>query len=174
MAQNVLRLGGSAVDATYYKVRVQGAWSYRLAASQPGLKPSLLHAFETLADTTASDAGPAVLAIFAPHASARQIVAYGYPWRAGHLGPQWDDQHIPLIIAGPGVKSGLKSSYPARLVDIAPTVEHLLGAPTGKVDGVVLADSLRHAGTAMQGVERDRGATLTPIVKALQKRSGYP
>jgi len=90
---------------------------------------------------------------------------------AGHLGPQWDDQHIPLVMAGPGIKRGLVSTYPARLVDIAPTVEHLLGVPTGKVDGVVLADSMSAASRAEIKAQQARGRFLRPVVRALEKRS---
>lgn len=173
VARNVFRLGGRHVDATYYKTLQQGRWLYKLAAVQPGISRALRRAYVTLADTMAAASGPDVFAVFAPHTSTRQFVAYGYPWRAGHLGPQWDDQHIPLVLAGPGIRSGLRSNYPARLVDIAPTVEHLLGAKTGRIDGIVLNDALRSTSAAGSAAQRIRGAQLMPIVRAIQQRSGY-
>jgi arylsulfatase A-like enzyme len=174
VAQNVFRLGGPPVDATYYKLKTnQGRWRYRLAASRRGLSARLLNAYVTLANTSAASSGPDVLAIFAPHASSRALVAYGYPWQAGHLGPQWDDQHIPLIIAGPGVRQGLVSAYPARLVDIAPTVERLLGTSSGSVDGVVLDDALLDRTREADAMQAARGHRLGPIVSVLKHRSGY-
>lgn len=173
VARDVFRLGGRGVDATYYKTFRGGAWRYKLAAAQPAISRALRHAYVTLADTMAAAAGPDVFAVFAPHTSTRSTVAFGYPWRAGHLGPQWDDQHIPLILAGPGIKSGVHSRYPARLVDIAPTVEHLLGAKTGHVDGIVLNDALQSPSATGGAAQRLRGAQLMPILKAIQRRSGY-
>jgi arylsulfatase A-like enzyme len=172
VALNVFRLGGNGVDATYYKVFQHGRWLYRLAAAQSGLSASLLESYGTLADTQASAAGPDVLADFAPHTSTRATVAYGYSWKAGHLGPQWDDQHIPLIFSGPGIKRGQVSHYPARLVDIAPTVGYLLGARSSGTDGVVLADALRGVGPVRKREQRRRAAALTPVVRALERRSG--
>jgi arylsulfatase A-like enzyme len=119
----------------------------------------------------ASPAGPDVFVVFAPHVSTRNFKAHGYQWVAGHLGPQWGDQHIPLIIAGPGVQRGITSSYPARLVDIAPTVEHLLGAPTGRVDGVVLGDALTSASPAIKAAQQRRGGELRPLQAALKARA---
>lgn len=170
VARNVLRLGGRKVDATFYKTRHNGIWSYRMAARQPNLPAAYIAACRTLADTMASAAGPDVFAVFAPHVSTRHFEAYGYPWVAGHLGPQWGDQHIPLVIAGPGVKRGVMSSYPARLVDIAPTVERLLGAPTGKVDGVVLADALTAAPPTLVTAQDRRGSQLRLVQAALKAR----
>jgi hypothetical protein len=171
VARNVLRLGGRGVDATFYKVQEHGGWRYRLAAHQPGLPATYLTACRILADTMASPAGPDVFVVFAPHVSTRNFKAHGYQWVAGHLGPQWSDQHIPLIIAGPGVHRGITSSYPARLVDIAPTVEHLLGAPTGRVDGVVLGDALTSASPAIKAAQQRRGGELRPLQAALKARA---
>lgn len=173
VAQNVFQLGGRSVDATYYKVLDHGQWRYRLAALQPGRSAALQQAYAKLASTMASDAGPDVFVVFAPHVSSRRTVAYGYSWRAGHLGPQWGDQHIPLILSGPGVSRGVSSSYPARLVDLAPTIEHLLGAHTGPVDGVVLQDALTHPAADRVQAQRLRGRTFRPVVAALKYRSGY-
>ncbi|HEX6510328.1 MAG TPA: alkaline phosphatase family protein [Chloroflexota bacterium] len=173
VALNIVRLGGRSVDAAFYKVLQGGRWMYYLAAAQPGLPTPLLHAYRRLADTMAAGAGPDVFAVFAPNTSSRQAVAYGYTWKAGHLGPQWGDQHIPLIISGPGVTQGKQSVYPARLVDIAPTVEHLLGARTGPIDGIVLADALQQPTTEEVREQRGRRAILTPVVETLEHRSGY-
>lgn len=64
--------------------------------------------------------------------------------KGDHGGASWGSQHIPLIIAGPGIRQSYQSPYPARLVDIAPTVETLLGVQPQGQDGVPLADAMTH------------------------------
>jgi hypothetical protein len=60
--------------------------------------------------------------------------------KGDHGGATWGAQHIPLVISGPGIKHGFSSSYPARLVDLAPTLEVLLGIMPKGQDGVPLSD----------------------------------
>lgn len=173
VAVNIARLGGVNVDAALYKTYAHKHWAYAVAAARRSVSRSLQSAYVQLADTMASAAGPDVFAIYAPRISTRTTMAYGYPWRAGHLGPQWDDQHIPLIIAGPGVKYGYRSTYPARLVDIAPTLEYLLGARSGGLDGIVLQDALQRSTASGRAVQGEREHVLAPIVRLLKQRSGY-
>lgn len=59
-----------------------------------------------------------------------------------HSEPTWLLQRIPLVFSGPGVRPGAVAPYPARLVDIAPTILALLDLPADRMDGVVLADVL--------------------------------
>jgi arylsulfatase A-like enzyme len=172
VALNVFHLGGRLVDATFYKVRQGRGWAYRLAAAQPDLAPAARRAYELLADTMASANGPTDFIVYPPGVSSRTTVAFGYHWEEGHLGPQWVDQHIPLILAGPGVRQGRVSDYPARLVDIAPTVEALLGADFAGEDGVVLADALRHPPADSSSRQQNRAARLRPVIQALQQRWG--
>lgn len=173
VALNMFRLDGKKADATFYKVRIRGRWTYRLAAAQPYITAAARRAYAVLLQTQASNAGADVVVVLAPHTSTRNFAIYGYRWRAGHLGPQWDDQHIPLIIAGPGVRRGVVSTYPARLVDVAPTIERLLGASTKGVDGVVLDDALTSPSKAGTTAQQARGRTLMPIVQALRRRAGH-
>jgi predicted AlkP superfamily pyrophosphatase or phosphodiesterase len=170
VAQNLFHQDGTLVDATLYETETNGNYSYRVAAAKPYLTHAELNAYLTLADAEAANSGPDVVAIYPPHVSDRQFTAYGYPWRAGHLGPQWIDQHIPLIISGPGVRHGV-SSYPARLVDIAPTIERLLGAPVAKTDGVVLADGLTSQTHADVAAQDARAGVLNPVITALKSRA---
>ncbi|HZS93319.1 MAG TPA: alkaline phosphatase family protein [Chloroflexota bacterium] len=171
VAENVFRLGGRAIDAAYYKVHNRSGWSYRPAAIQADIRPAVRREYLALCDTTASASGPDVLAIYAPHVTTGDRTAGPYHWLAGHLGPQWDEQHIPLIIAGPGVRHGT-SGYPARLVDIAPTVETLLGAPIPKVDGHPLASALAHPTRKAQQEDRRLAPALMANVDAQRSRSG--
>lgn len=61
---------------------------------------------------------------------------------AEHGQPSYDDTHVPLIIAGPGVKPG---RYPRRVqvADLAPTLASLIGVtPLQALDGRVLVEAL--------------------------------
>ncbi len=93
------------------------------------------------------------------------------PMLSSHETITWNDQHIPLIISGPGVKKGVKLNTPARLADIAPTVVSLLGITPEKMDGVVLADCMERA--TVQQVEAQKEVTrfLEPLRAALKASS---
>ena len=171
VAVEVARLGGAAIDATYYKRLRSAVWSYAAAYTRPSLTVRMRQAFQMLANTDASAEGPEVLAVYAPHVTTGDRIANGYHWWAGHLGPQWDEQHIPLLIAGAGVQHHRVSSYPARLVDIAPTVEHLMGLRSDGVDGNVLADAVQSSSRTDRSRQSARAAGLLPLVSALQQRS---
>jgi arylsulfatase A-like enzyme len=62
--------------------------------------------------------------------------------KGDHGGATWGAQHIPLILAGPRIKQGYVSTFPARLIDIAPTVEALLETYPQHQDGIPLADAI--------------------------------
>ena len=62
---------------------------------------------------------------------------------ASHGSPHGYDSHVPLLLAGTGVRPGRYTS-PVRTVDLAPTLAALLGLkPSERLDGVVLTDALR-------------------------------
>jgi len=53
-----------------------------------------------------------------------------------------------FLMAGPGVKQGLRCDEPIRLIDVAPTVSHLLGIPCpAQADGRVLDELLEDGHT---------------------------
>jgi arylsulfatase A-like enzyme len=60
----------------------------------------------------------------------------------------WDrSTRVPLIFAGPGVKSGQRSTQPAELLDIYPTLIELTGVPEREgLEGLSLVPQLRDAG----------------------------
>lgn len=171
VAVNVHRLGGPLIDATYYKVHRGGIWRYRPAYVRSDLPYYLRSAYAQLVDTSASPAGADVIVLYAPHVTTGDRPIHQFHWVGGHLGGDWDEQHIPLMLEGPGVRRGVTSSYPARLVDIAPTVEHLLGARSGRVDGHVLADALVHASSRLRAQQSARARHLGPEVAAIQART---
>ncbi|WP_164103304.1 sulfatase [Candidatus Laterigemmans baculatus] len=56
----------------------------------------------------------------------------------------WDDgTRVPLIFAGPGIRSGQASHRPAELLDIYPTLSELCGLPVGEqLEGLSLVPQL--------------------------------
>lgn len=64
---------------------------------------------------------------------------------------------VPLVFAGPGVKSGQRCSRPAELLDVYPTLVDLCGlAPRTGLEGLSLVPQLKDAGAA-----RERPALTT-------------
>jgi arylsulfatase A-like enzyme len=109
--------------------------------TQSHLPAPLLKAYLDLADTEASAAGPDVLL---PYGEDTTGLPRGHKFQGSHGGFSWGVQHIPLVLVGPGVRPGL-SHFPAKLVDVAPTMERLMGLPVpAGVDGVVLADAMQN------------------------------
>jgi len=87
--------------------------------------------------------------------------------KGDHGGATWGAQHIPMILAGPGIKKGYVSTYPARLVDIAPTIETLLGAAPLHQDGMLLADALVNPPAGALAFQRKASVRLSSDVDAL-------
>ena len=92
-------------------------------------------------------------------------------WKGDHGGANWQAQHLPLFIAGPGVRSGYVSSYPARLEDIAPTVLTLLRAEPGNMQGIPLADAIVQATPEQQTAQKAEGDVLASVIQALKAQS---
>jgi choline-sulfatase len=81
------------------------------------------------------------------------VVWSDHGWHLGEKGVTgkntlWDPStRVPLIFAGPGVARGGRSSRPAELVDLYPTVAALCGLPPkAGLDGQSLAPQLRDPG----------------------------
>lgn len=170
VALNISMLGGPLVEASLFKVHSAAGWAYQVAAARPDVSPALRRAYIQLADTSAGPDGPDVLVQYAPGVTTGDRIVRGYHWVGGHLGAGWEEQHIPFIVAGAGVRHGATSSFPARLVDIAPTVERLLGTGYTRTDGVVLSDSLAHSTRVGRAKQRRRASRLAPLVQAIESR----
>jgi hypothetical protein len=171
VAQSLQGMNLRRVDAVYYRVRAGNTWSYQAQYLNPGLPSGFEDAVGYLLWTMASNVAPDVVVIYAPGTSAAGSSLGGYRWSAGGLGLQWDVEHIPLIIAGNGVSQGLLSRYPARLVDIAPTIAAAMGLRAPKVDGVVLADALQQPSATDVRRQRETAHWLDPLVRALSTRA---
>jgi arylsulfatase A-like enzyme len=91
--------------------------------------------------------------------------------KGDHGGATWGSQHIPMIISGPGVKPGYVSSYPARLVDIAPTLETLMGIRPRGQQGVPLADAMIKPPAWAQSAQSAVASRVTNDVHALENEA---
>lgn len=123
------------IVAAYYRT---GSDGYERAG--PRIDESLDGAYRYLISTFWGPSAPDVVAPYREN-----TVGTTYTQLYGnHGGVTWGVQHVPLIVSGPGVRRGLRSGAPARLIDIAPTVLRLMGAPLLQQDGIVLADALQN------------------------------
>jgi arylsulfatase A-like enzyme len=92
-------------------------------------------------------------------------------WKADHGGNSWASQHIPLLIAGPGIKQGETIDTPAQLEDVAPTALAALGvSPTG-MEGQVLSDALQNPTKAQQGARAAEQQLLQPLVTGMNNQA---
>lgn len=135
VSQEMLRVPG--VEAAYYRIEPHGRSEYLPA---PGLTidPTLDAAYQYLLSTFVGPTSPDVVVPFRENTIGETSATA----RGDHGGLNWGAQHIPLILSGPGVRAGVTSHFPARLMDVAPTALRLLGIPIPQMDGIVLADTL--------------------------------
>ena len=83
----------------------------------------------------------------------------------------WGTQHIVFTLYGPGIKEGSVSHYPARLVDIVPTIASLMGLTHYGWDGIVLADAFEKPASEELVVQENMQRVLGPLVYALCAQS---
>lgn len=134
-AEKIAQLGKSEIIGVYYKTQDEGGNYTYLPANNVPADAS----YRYLLSTYASPNGPDIAIMTAENtADGKDLIN-----SAGkHSQVTWFNQHIPMIISGPGVKKGVTSPFPARLVDIAPTLLTLSGIEPRDMDGVVLADCM--------------------------------
>lgn len=158
------------VEGALYKVPSGSGWAFSPDPSTPArLGHDLVRAYLNLADTAACPAGPEVMLPYTEDTMG--LTLKGHKDVGQHGGFSWGVQHIPLVIAGPDVRHG-RSPFPAKLVDVAPTIERLLGLPVpAGVDGVVLSDALTHETATERAAQRVVGAQRIPDVRALRAHS---
>jgi hypothetical protein len=89
-------------------------------------------------------------------------------WKADHGGSGWETQHVPLIMAGPGIQAGSVVNAPAQLEDLAPTLLTDMGVmPTG-MEGKVLAEALQGATEGQTNARSAEVKQISPVIHALQ------
>lgn len=135
--------GTTPPDAiTFAHYRHLAGESYRydpVVAPGKDLAPDLAAAYQYLLGTFNGPSAPDIVLSYPENMISRAAADQ----HGEHGGATWGAQHIPLVVSGPGIRHGLTSSFPARLMDVAPTVFALLGLAPHRMDGVVLADALQ-------------------------------
>jgi arylsulfatase A-like enzyme len=170
MALRLAQLKPAHVEAIFYRSAPGLDYTYLRASPTSWLvNPQVAAALQYLVNTTAGRNGPDVWALYRENYSVVPRNVDG-TWKGTHGGATWKVQHVPLVMAGSGIRQGAHSQFPARAVDITPTLEYLLGLPAVHRDGVLLADAL----TAPSKGERAAQSQLSSLgayVTALQAQS---
>lgn len=171
VAQQLVASRPSHVHAVYYRSGLGSGYNY-VPASPPGwlATEDVGVVLQNLLDTTAGKHGPDVWVIFEEYftASPRNVTG---EWKGTHGGATWEAQHIPLILSGPDVRKGVRSQFPARSIDVAPTLESLLGLPPLGRPGVVLADAQVSPSSDALSLQAQIEPQLRRDVHALQTQS---
>jgi predicted AlkP superfamily pyrophosphatase or phosphodiesterase len=158
-------------SAVYYLDESSGRKLYRPAPNTAqATHDTLGKAFQYLLSTVAGENAPHV-ACFFPERTGTLGSGGSIPWKGDHGGASWGSQSVPLIMAGPGIRKGFVSHFPARLVDLAPTAMRLMGVPYPRTDGLVLADAVTsplHRDAVRQG---QAAQWLVPYAGALRVQS---
>jgi hypothetical protein len=156
------------IPFAHYQTIESGSYTYHpVVAKGTSLDPALEDAYQYLLGTFAGPIAPDIMLSFEENTITR---VYTDP-HGEHGGATWGAQQIPLVIAGPGVRHGAHSTFPARLMDVAPTVLTLLGIAPTNMDGVVLADALARPTTQQVNAQDILAPALTAYQNAIMARS---
>ena len=153
------------VSAIFYLQHQNGRYQYQMAGCEQ-CSPQLVATYRYLLSTEAGPTGEDIGILLRENARNS-----GLPAMLGrHGGADWGSQHITLILSGPGIQPGTSQS-PARLADIAPTIERGMGITPNARDGVVLADAFTQPNAADVAQQSAMNAQLNPMVTALSQRA---
>ncbi len=170
--QLVEALAKKSVDGVlglYAKVKRGDQWFYQPAPTtqaniSPALNDAYLYLLGTYAGVTSHDA---VVML-----KENWVIGTDKPNTKGEHGSvTWGNQHIPLIISGPGIKPGAVSNAPARLVDLAPTIARGMNLAMTGMDGVSLADAFSAPQAADVNAQNAVTSKLAPLRDALKAAS---
>lgn len=133
--------------------------------------PNVRNTYSSLLGTLNQSESPDIVLLYDEN-TITMTPAFSLAGRKGdHEGATWGAQHIPFVIAGPNIKHGFTSQFPARLVDIAPTLEVLMGVTPQGQDGVPLADGMITPPTSALRAQTRISARLLLRVRALQSEA---
>jgi hypothetical protein len=171
MAERLVAMRPAHVAAIFYRSAPGLDYTYLLASPTSWLaSPTVAAAYQYLVDTTAGRNGPDVWVLYRENYTVVPKNVAG-TWKGTHGGPTWKVQHVPLIMAGPDIRQGVHLQFPARAIDLAPTMERLLGLPAIHRDGVLLADALMDAKKGERNAQQAVAPQLQGYVAALRAQS---
>jgi arylsulfatase A-like enzyme len=167
VAQNIVAVHDPGIQSVYF-LSGTGSTMHYASATGLDLDTSLEAANEHLLATLMNSHEPTVVVF------GKEGVSFSDPstgWKGDHGGNSWQSQHIPLILAGPGIRPSVTVLAPAQLEDVAPTVLTALGVrPTG-MQGTVLTDVLLARSTLGRHARESEDATLALVVTGLHNQS---
>jgi hypothetical protein len=153
------------VSAVYYLTHVGGRYTYKMAGCE-SCSPDLKATYDYLMSTEAGPTGEDIAILQRENSRNSGLDRM----RGRHGGADWGSQHITLIMSGPGISAGV-SHHPARLTDIAPTIERTMGIIPHARDGIVLADAFQTPVVSDVAIQSRSDATGTIYVNALMQRA---
>jgi hypothetical protein len=169
-ASIIARKRNPFIQSVYFRSDTpQGPEYVRASASSRFLSPGMEAANQYLLQTFNGPTGPDLAVLFTENTGG--VSSGTASWKADHGGADWEAQHVPLILSGPGVRRKHISNWPARLEDVAPTALSVLGVqPTG-MQGQILADALRAPTAQERSAQLQLASTLRPVIASLQSES---
>jgi hypothetical protein len=169
-AKNIAALNSPYIQSVYARVRTVRGYTYARVSSARSLRAAGTEAAnQYLVQTFNGPNAPDIAVIFTEGVGCEPGGQSG--WKADHGGTSWQAQQIPLVISGPGIRQGHVSSYPARLIDVAPTVLQAMGASHKGMQGIPLADALTNPPGAAVSWQSTANKKISPLVAALQQES---
>jgi predicted AlkP superfamily pyrophosphatase or phosphodiesterase len=171
VAERLVKMHPAHVEAIFYRSAPGLSYSYVQASPVNWLvSPQAATALQNLVDTAAGRNGPDLWVLYRENYTVVPRNVQGV-WKGTHGGATWKVQNVPLILAGPGIRPGVHSSFPARAIDVTPTIERLLGLPPTHRDGVLLADALTDATKGEMKAPDLLAPSLAADVEALKAQS---
>jgi predicted AlkP superfamily pyrophosphatase or phosphodiesterase len=165
MAQAIYAKNYDNVSAIFYMTHIGNQYQYKMAGCGQ-CSPDLVKTYQYLLGTEAGPTGEDIAILLRENARNS-----GLPQMMGrHGGADWGSQHITLMMWGPGVQPGI-SHHPARLVDIAPSIERFMGITPQARDGLVLADAFQQPVAADLAAQQRSDQTQNVYVNALSQRA---
>ena len=169
-AQNIAKLNNPHIQAVYARIRTAKGFTYTRVTSSKLLRNGGTEgANQYLLNSFNGSNAPDVVVAFTEGTGCEP--GGQSKWKGDHGGTSWQAQHIPLILSGPGIQTGRASSYPARLIDVAPTILQTMGASHKGMQGIPLADALKAPPKWTTQWQQAAGKRLMPVVTALQQQS---
>jgi hypothetical protein len=169
-ATNIANLHNPYIQSVYARVHTSKGYIYRRVSSSKLLRTQAVEsANQYLLRSFNGPNAPDVVVAFAEGVGSEPGGQAN--WKADHGGTSWQSQHLPLFISGPGVRKGHVSSYPARLIDVAPTVIQLMGGSRTRMQGIPLADAMTAPPSWAALAQKAAARNLMPVVAALQTES---
>jgi arylsulfatase A-like enzyme len=158
--------------AHYQSVQGGGYTYHGVSPTGQTLNPALEAAQQYLLSTCAGPLAPDITLTLVENMVVRnRLQGNSSSAHGNHSGTTWGVQHIPLVMAGPGIKPGAVLDFPARLMDIAPTALTLMGIRPDQMDGIQLSDALLRPTPDGQRAADELAPRLAAYQRSLSARS---